>query len=153
MPLNTKIPPPIVGLFFAVLIWATAKIAPDMAILSDHQRQGTALVLLIIGFSFAISGMLSFRSAATTVNPLQPEQATALVTSGVYKLTRNPMYIGLAIILLAWTLLLGTPLGLIAVVGFMAYIQRYQIIPEEQALIKLFGAEYDAYRTAVRRWL
>ena len=151
--LETKIPPPIVGLLFALLIWAISTATPTAAILSDQQTLVTAIVLLVLGIGFAISGGISFRAAATTVNPLKPETASSLVTSGIFKYTRNPMYVGLTIILLAWTTYLAAPFGLVAVIGFMAYIQRYQITPEERALIKLFGSEFEAYQSTVRRWL
>ena len=112
-----------------------------------------AVILFAVGFGFAISGAISFRVAKTTVNPLKPETASSLVTSGVFKYSRNPMYVGLAIILLAWTTYLAVPLGLLAVVGFIAYIQRFQIVPEERALVVLFGNEFEAYQSTVRRWL
>ena len=153
MSLKTKIPPPIVGLVFAVLIWAISKAIPTTPMLTEQQSLLAAVILLITGFGFAISGMVSFRAASTTVNPLQPDQASALVTSGVYRITRNPMYIGLATVLIGWSTFLGAPLGLVGVVGFMAYIQYFQIIPEEQALVRLFGAEFEAYQASVRRWL
>lgn len=153
MSLKTKIPPPIVGLVFAVLIWAISKATPTMPILTEQQSLLVAVILLLAGVGFAISGMLAFRAASTTVNPLQPHQASALVTSGVYKITRNPMYIGLATVLVAWSTFLGAPLGLVGVVGFMGYIHYLQIIPEEQALVRLFGAEFEAYQASVRRWL
>ena len=153
MSLKTKIPPPIVGLVFSVLIWAISKAIPTTPMLTEQQSLLAAVILLLAGFGFAISGMVSFRAASTTVNPLQPDQASALVTSGVYRITRNPMYIGLATVLIGWSTFLGAPLGLVGVVGFMAYIQHFQIIPEEQALVRLFGAEFEAYQASVRRWL
>ena len=153
MSLKTKIPPPIVGLVFSVLIWAISKAIPTTPMLTEQQSLLAAVILLITGFGFAISGMVSFRAASTTVKPLQPDQASALVTSGVYRITRNPMYIGLATVLIGWSTFLGAPLGLVGVVGFMAYIQHFQIIPEEQALVRLFGAEFEAYQASVRRWL
>ena len=153
MSLKTKIPPPIVGLVFSVLIWAISKAIPTTPMLTEQQSLLAAVILLITGFGFAISGMVSFRAASTTVNPLQPDQASALVTSGVYRITRNPMYIGLATVLIGWSTFLGAPLGLVGVVGFMAYIQHFQIIPEEQALERLFGAEFETYQASVRRWL
>jgi len=110
--LETKIPPPIVGLLFALLIWAISTATPTAAILSDQQTLVTAIVLLVLGIGFAISGGISFRAAATTVNPLKPETASSLVTSGIFKYTRNPMYVGLTIILLAWTTYLAAPFGL-----------------------------------------
>ena len=153
MSLKTKIPPPIVGLVFSVLIWAISKAIPTTPMSTEQQSLLAAVILLLAGFGFAISGMVSFRAASTTVNPLQPDQASALVTSGVYRITRNPMYIGLATVLIGWSTFLGAPLGLVGVVGFMAYIQHFQIIPEEQALVRLFGAEFEAYQASVRRWL
>ena len=153
MSLKTKIPPPIVGLVFSVLIWAISKAIPTTPMLTEQQSLLAAVILLLASFGFAISGMVSFRAASTTVNPLQPDQASALVTSGVYRITRNPMYIGLATVLIGWSTFLAAPLGLVGVVGFMAYIQHFQIIPEEQALVRLFGAEFEAYQASVRRWL
>ena len=100
------------------------------------------MILLITGIGFAVSGGISFHQAKTTVNPLKPETASSLVTSSVYSYTRNPMYLGLAIILLAWTLYLGAAGGLLGVVGFLAYIQRFQIIPEERAMAQLFGDQF-----------
>ena len=111
------------------------------------------VILLLVGFGFAISGAISFRIARTTVNPLKPETASSLVTFGIFGYSRNPMYVGLAIILLAWTTYLAVPFGLIAVLGFMAFIQRFQIAPEERALVLLFGDEFKAYQSSVRRWL
>ena len=149
--LETKIPPPIVGLLFALLIWWLASLTPSL--IPGQLGLIPGVILLITGIGFAISGGISFHRAKTTVNPLKPETASSLVTSGVYRYTRNPMYLGLAIILLAWTLYLGAPAGLLGVVGFMAYIQRFQIIPEELAMAELFGDQFSDYRTEVRRWL
>lgn len=153
--LENKIPPPVVGVLFCVIIWAISTLTYVLPVSIISQQQGLviAVILLILGFSFAISGGISFRMAKTTVNPLKPETASALVTSGVFKYSRNPMYVGLAIILLAWTIYLAAPFGLIGVVGFIAYIQRFQIIPEERAMYKLFGDEFEAYQSTVRRWL
>jgi protein-S-isoprenylcysteine O-methyltransferase Ste14 len=153
--LENKIPPPVVGLLFCVIIWAISTLTYVLPVSIISQQQGLviAVILLILGFGFAISGGISFRMAKTTVNPLKPETATSLVTSGVFKYSRNPMYIGLAIILLAWTIYLAAPFGLIGVLGFIAYIYRFQIIPEERAMYKLFGDEFEAYQSIVRRWL
>jgi protein-S-isoprenylcysteine O-methyltransferase Ste14 len=133
--LENKIPPPIVGLLFGLIIWAISSVTEPVSIFNQQQELVAAAILLVVGFSFAISGGISFRMAKTTVNPLKPETASSLVTSGVFKYSRNPMYVGLAII------------------GFIAYIQRFQIVPEERAMVKLFGAEFSAYQSRVRRWL
>jgi len=93
------------------------------------------------------------RKADTTLNPIKPDTATALVTSGIYRHTRNPMYLGMAVWLLAWSAWLGTPAGLVGAPLFVLYMNRFQVGPEERALHSLFGAEFDAYRSRVRRWL
>lgn len=151
--LENKIPPPIVGLLFALIIWAISTATAPVSIFNQQQQLLVAVILLAAGFGFAISGGISFRMAKTTVNPLKPETASALVTSGIFKYSRNPMYVGLAIILLAWTIYLEALLGLIGVLGFVAYIQRFQIVPEERAMYKLFGDEFETYKSRVRRWL
>jgi protein-S-isoprenylcysteine O-methyltransferase Ste14 len=151
--LENKIPPPVVGLLFALIIWAISRVTAPLIIFNSQQILVVVVGMLIVGFGFAISGGISFRIAKTTVNPLKPETASALVTSGVYKVTRNPMYVGMAIILLAWTVYLQAPFALFAIVGFIAYIQCFQIVPEERALKMLFGSEFERYQSKVRRWL
>jgi len=116
-------------------------------------RVGVALALLVIGQSISISGMMSFRRAKTTMNPIKPGAASSLVSSGVYRFTRNPMYLGLSVTLLGWAMFLSNPLALLAVPLFVLYINRFQIDPEERVLSSLFGAEYAAYKEKVRRWL
>ena len=110
-------------------------------------------ILIGAGLLFVLAGGISFRRARTTVNPLKPEAASALVTSGIYRYTRNPMYVGFALWLLAWGLYLASPLVLLGVLGFVLYMNRLQIAPEERALGRLFGADFAAYRQRVRRWL
>jgi len=116
-------------------------------------RVGVALALLVIGQSISISGMVAFRRAKTTMNPIKPGAASSLVSSGVYRFTRNPMYLGLSVSLLGWAMFLSNPLALLGVPLFVLYINRFQINPEERVLSSLFGAEYTAYKEKVRRWL
>src|SRR6266571_5606379 len=108
-------------------------------------RVGVALALLVIGQSISISGMVAFRRAKTTMNPIKPGAASSLVSSGVYRFTRNPMYLGLSVSLLGWAMFLSNPLALLGVPLFVLYINRFQINPEERVLSSLFGAEYAAY--------
>jgi protein-S-isoprenylcysteine O-methyltransferase Ste14 len=84
---------------------------------------------------------------------MKPETATALVCGGVYTVTRNPMYLGLLVLLIAWAVYLSSAWALLGPLAFAVYITRFQILPEERALGTLFGAEYAAYRARVRRWL
>ncbi|MFT5806698.1 MAG: protein-S-isoprenylcysteine O-methyltransferase Ste14 [Moritella dasanensis] len=150
--LENKIPPPIITLFFAVIMWGCSLLAPSVE-MSLTLRLILSLVLIGLGIFFAIAGVVSFKKAATTVNPLKPETASLLVTSGVYKYSRNPMYVGLVLLLLAWNVYLSTQLSLFGIMGFMLYMNRYQIKPEESALTTLFGREFTTYQAQVRRWL
>lgn len=150
--LENRIPPPLVAAIFAGLMWLYAQ--PDWKVsLSAPWHMGIVLVALLLGIAVCLAGLLSFRRARTTVNPLKPDTASALVSSGIYRHTRNPMYLGFAIALLAWAILLAAPLTLLGVAGFVLYIDRFQITPEERALAALFGEDFALYRSRTRRWL
>jgi protein-S-isoprenylcysteine O-methyltransferase Ste14 len=112
-----------------------------------------AFPVAAVGVSLDAIALFHFLRSRTTVNPLKPASASALVTGGIYRLTRNPMYLGLATLLLAWAIYLGNLAALAGVPLFILYMNRFQIAPEERALEARFGAEYIAYRTRVRRWL
>ena len=98
-------------------------------------------------------GVLSFRRARTTVNPFAPERTVNIVSSGIYRLSRNPMYLGMACILTGWAVWLWQVQAVLGVVLFVAWITRFQIIPEERVLTQKFGTEYRQYRQRVRRWV
>src|SRR6185436_8035975 len=116
-------------------------------------RVWAAIVIATAGGFFSIGGFVAFRRARTTVNPMKPESASSLVASGVYRITRNPMYVGLVLVLVAWATFLAAPLALLGPLAFVLYIGRFQIAPEEVALTKRFGTEYADYKAKVRRWL
>ncbi|MBK3758775.1 methyltransferase family protein [Stutzerimonas stutzeri] len=150
--LENKIPTPVVTALFGLLMWLAARYVPGLD-LAHSVRVLVALLVVAVGVCFSVAGVLSFRQAQTTVNPLKPETASALVRSGIYQYSRNPMYVGFALLLLAWACYLASPIALFGVLGFVLYMNRFQIRPEERALITLFGSEYSAYQTQVRRWL
>lgn len=106
-----------------------------------------------IGLSLDAIALVHFLRSRTTINPLKPESASALVTGGIYRFTRNPMYLGLATLLLAWAIYLGNLAALAGLPLFILYMNRFQIASEERALEARFGAEYIAYRARVRRWV
>ena len=146
--LEHRITPPLVAIVSGVLMWlAVRPIAPLGG------RLWLALLVVLAGAAVCLAGVASFRRARTTVNPLKPESASALVISGIYRHTRNPMYLGFAIILLGWCVLLGSAWAVLGVAAFVLYIGRFQIRPEERALRELFGAEFDAFCSRVRRWV
>jgi protein-S-isoprenylcysteine O-methyltransferase Ste14 len=112
-----------------------------------------SLALAFAGVTVAVIGVVSYRRAKTTVNPMNFEGTSSLVTSAIYKLTRNPMYLGMLLIVVALAVFLGSVWFLLAPVAFVLYINRFQIKPEERALAQLFGAPYAEYIASVRRWL
>ena len=102
---------------------------------------------------FLVSAVVKFRSHQTTVNPITPEATTTLVTGGVYRITRNPMYVGMLLALISLVLWLGALSATTLVPVFYALIDRKQIAAEEAALLQKFGDTYRAYAASVPRWL
>ncbi|WP_416769300.1 methyltransferase family protein [Pseudomonas sp. RHF3.3-3] len=151
--MDNRIPPPLVATLFGLLAWLAARHLPGTLALAIEWRIGLALVVLLAGVAICLAGVFSFRRARTTVNPLRPETASALVRSGIYRYTRNPMYLGFATVLVAWSIFLAWPPALLGVLGFVTYMNRFQIGPEERALAGLFGRDFTQYCSEVRRWL
>ena len=150
--LELKIPPPVVAVLAAAAMWGIAKLAPWVDVPASL-RAPLAITLALIGAAFDLSGVIAFRRSKTTVNPMKPDQAAALVCSGVYRLTRNPMYVGLVLVLVSWAVYLSCAWALLGPVAFVLYMTRFQIQPEERALSALFGSRYTDYKSSVRRWL
>lgn len=150
--LENKIPPPLVGLFIALAMWGISTITP-VILLTSTIKISLVVAFMAIGAFFDLAGVISFRMAKTTVNPLKPNTASSLVTSGIYQVTRNPMYVGFVAFLLAWASFLGSVWGLILIPLYILYIQRFQIVPEERALTALFKEEFIQYKAKVRPWL
>jgi protein-S-isoprenylcysteine O-methyltransferase Ste14 len=147
-----RIPPVALTLITAALMWLTAWLVPALAFAMPGSRV-VAVFLALIGILTAISGVVSFRRAATTVNPLRPETASSLVVSGIYRFTRNPMYLGLLFVLLGWAVFLSNAVAFVWLAAFVPYMNSFQIGAEEAALATLFGQEFTNYRARVRRWL
>ena len=150
--IELKVPPPVVTVFLPVVMWGIPRVTPtfDMPTLL---RVGVAVAIALTGCSCSISGAIAFRRARTTVNPMKPESSSSLVRSGIYGVTRNPMYVGLLLLLVAWAVFLSTPATFLGPVTFFLFIGRFQIVPEERVLSRLFGTRYSEYTRSVRRWL
>jgi protein-S-isoprenylcysteine O-methyltransferase Ste14 len=150
------IPPPVLAGFCALFMLALSH-----GVLGARNFYGVlsyvvmvfAAGLAVLGLAVAAAGVWAFKRAQTTVSPLQPAKASALVTAGVFRYTRHPMYLGLALMLLALVMWLGHAINLLVLLGFVAYIMRFQIKPEERALQTLFGDAYSDYKARVRRWI
>ena len=148
--LELKVPPPLVLVAVAAAMWGLAGLGPRLLL------PGTSVIgvgLMLAGLALNLAGVAAVRHAKTTFNPLRPETATALVSTGLFGLTRNPMYLGMLLVLVGWAVYLAAPVALLGPVAFVLYITRFQIIPEERALAKLFGEGFAEYRAKVRRWL
>jgi protein-S-isoprenylcysteine O-methyltransferase Ste14 len=150
--LELKVPPPVVAALLAIAMWFAARATLPLAV-PLPLRVALATVLVLLGVAFAGSGVVAFLKAKTSRNPLRPEEASSLVCSGAYRFTRNPMYLGLLLVLFGWAAALSSALALAGPVIFAEYISRFQIKPEERALAALFGSQYEQYKRRVRRWL
>jgi protein-S-isoprenylcysteine O-methyltransferase Ste14 len=150
--LELKVPPPIVGLLMGGFGWLASKAVPSLSFTLPHWKIiGSALCAA--GVSIAGLGVASFRLAKTTMNPMKPEKASALVNSGIYQYTRNPMYLGMLLVLLGWAVFMSNALAFVFLPVFILYLNRFQIGPEERALSSAFGQEFATYKAKVRRWL
>lgn len=145
--LETRLPPPILLVVLAAVVWRLPGAVSSGVCIS------IGVPCLVLGLSINAWSKVMFRSARTTVNPLHPERSSALVTSGLYRYSRHPMYLGYALALLGWVICHGQLLGLLAVALFIGYVTVFQILPEERCLSARFQADYAVYRAAVRRWL
>ncbi|MBL4630906.1 MAG: isoprenylcysteine carboxylmethyltransferase family protein [Paraglaciecola sp.] len=149
--LELKIPPPIVLFVCLVLAYGLSLCLPLLAI--PPILSGLFGYLIVIGVLLSLAGIWEFRKAKTTIDPTRPEKASHLVSGGIYRLTRNPMYLGMVLIIIAAVLKFGNVYGFIALPCFILYISIYQIKPEERMIENLFGQQYVQYKKKVRRRL
>ncbi len=150
--LELKIPPALQLVIAAGVMWLISLITPDIA-LSEDARVLLYRLLTVFGGVMVLLGWWDFRKARTTVDPTKPGKASALVVSGIYRLTRNPMYLGFLFMLAGWAVYLTSAVSLLVIPGFIAFMNRFQIEPEERALEENFGIDYVEYRQRVRRWI
>ena len=150
--LELKVPPLVLVLVLAGAMWFAAMQLPSLAITLSW-RQGLAVTISGVGILLILAGGYAFQKAKTTVNPTTPAAASSVVTSGVYRFSRNPMYVGFLLALIGWATFLSHTLPFLLLPVYVAYMNRFQISPEERALSAKFGDEYEAYKQAVCRWL
>jgi protein-S-isoprenylcysteine O-methyltransferase Ste14 len=150
--LELKIPPPAVAVLMAIAMWGIASFTPTLDIPAGI-RMAVAIAVFLCGGGIALAGTVAFRRAKTTVNPMKPEATSSLVTTGIYTITRNPMYLGLFFVLVAWAIFLSSAWALAGPIAFIAYMNRFQIGPEERVLASMFGSAYSDYKSRIRRWL
>lgn len=150
--LELRIPPLAVGVILGALMWLVKRVVPAL----DFTLPGRHLIAVAVAIAGAVIigfGIVSFGRANTTVNPMKPDTSSSLVVSGIYNVTRNPMYLGFLLIMIGWAIFLSNMLAFILLPAFVLYMNRFQIEPEERALASLFGQAFVSYRSRVRRWL
>ena len=151
--MKIKIPPPLVALIVMLLTFLSRDYL-DIFYLHPHLQRTLFLLFLVIGVSVIFLATRQFKISKTTVNPLKPETASSLVTSGIFRRTRNPMYLGLTSLLISFSIYFSSVFGIIIYLPlFISYITIFQIIPEEDAMNKLFSNDYKSYCLKVRRWI
>lgn len=148
--MSLKVPPVLLLVLCAALMWAMAVVI----LLGALPASAELVVLLVLaGAAVTAAGALAFVRARTTLDPRVPEQSHCIVSNGVYRFSRNPMYLGMALILAAWAIYLAHAAAWAGVTGFVLYLNRFQIAPEERALEQKFGEAYRRYCRTTRRWL
>ena len=150
MNIKTKIPPPLVALTFGFLINYTKDIFPKIEIRNEIIFGS---FMIIIGLIIILSAIILFKKYQTTITPLNPSNATKLITDGIYKFSRNPMYLGLLLVLLGISIIFNLTGGFFFILLFISYMNLFQIIPEENAMVDLFKDEFYEYKKNVRRWI
>jgi protein-S-isoprenylcysteine O-methyltransferase Ste14 len=150
--LELRVPPPVVTAVFALLMWFVARAFPSLDV-EVPARIPAVTTILVVAVVIGIAAVLGFRRAKTTINPLKPEASSALVVRGIYRRTRNPMYLAMLLVLIGWACIVANVAALVMLPLFVATLNRFQIGPEERALQARFGREFEEYKRTVRRWL
>lgn len=150
--LELKVPPVPLAAVFAAAMFGLSWLTPSGHFVATGS-QVAALGLALSGAAVALAGVFSFRANKTTVNPLTPTASSTVVSTGVYRFSRNPMYLGFLLALTGWAVYLSNAFAVLLLPAFVAYMNRFQIKPEERALLAKFGPRFAEYMAAVRRWL
>jgi protein-S-isoprenylcysteine O-methyltransferase Ste14 len=152
--LELKVPPVALLFLTAVIIWVSIRILPVLTLAIPFPWvMGLASIFVTAGGLFVLFGVIAFRSADTTMNPIKPDSTSSLVHSGIYALTRNPMYFGFLLILIGWCVYLSNATAALFVPLYVLYMNRFQIEPEERVLEQMFGQDFTTYKAKVRRWI
>lgn len=149
--LELRIPPPIIALLVMAGMYLIDRLLPLGVRVPG--RVFWFIGFFVLGMAVAIVGVVQFRQQRTTIHPLNPEHSTSLVTSGIYRYSRNPMYLGMLLVIVGWLIYLGSWLAVFMPVVFVLLINKLQIVPEERILASKFGQSFTEYLGSVRRWI
>lgn len=152
--LELKIPPPVVLAVFGIAMYVVAMLVPQASIrLHPLMRAPLVVALGVAGISIALLAAWSFKRHRTTLNPFKPHESTSIVQTGPFRFSRNPMYLGMALVLAGWAVAISNALAFLLWPFFLFYMNAFQIKPEEAALRQRFGSAFEGYMQRVRRWL
>ena len=145
-----KIPPPIL-----VLILATSNYFSQnqLEIIYLPYKHSISILILLVGTLILINPVCNFIKSKTTVNPVKFVNVNKLVTSGIYKYSRNPMYLGMILIIISTSIFYLNYYSMVTPFIFHFWINRFQIKREEIFLKEKFGKEYLSYMSKSRRWI
>lgn len=146
------IPPPLVAALLAVGMWLTDGALPALRV-AFAMRLPAAVFLAGAGLALVAAAVIAFLRHRTSINPMMPARATRLIIGGVYRISRNPIYLGDLLLLTAFATWLANAANIVFLIGFVWIMNRWQIAAEEQALQRIFGARYTNYCSQVRRWI
>lgn len=150
--LELKIPPVVLVILFTIIMWMVSLATPTVSFYFSWSNQ-LASILGVTGIIISLLGVIAFRRGNTTVDPRHPSQTSNLINGGIYRVSRNPMYLGFLFALLAWAVYLSNGASFLPIPLFVVYLNRFQVIPEERYMMENFGTEYRSYTEQVRRWL
>ena len=148
--MNNKIPPPIIALVCALGILFSK---PFFREYSNVNNSSISILFFLIGIACFFFAIKLFKKHNTTISPLKTEKATSLIVSGIYMYSRNPMYLGMLFILISISIRFNIIGGIISISTFIIYITKFQIIPEEEQLKRIFGEKFLNYKKKTRMWL
>ncbi|MEY8205361.1 MAG: isoprenylcysteine carboxylmethyltransferase family protein [Bermanella sp.] len=151
--LELKIPPPVAALVMAGLMYVSKGLYQDVFGFELEYKLLMAAMISVLALLLDFAALWVFVRAKTTVNPIKASNVSALVTSGIYRYSRNPMYVGNFLFLFAWLIFLSSALNAIFLVFYVLYTNKFQITPEERILRERFGDDYRAFCLRVRRWV
>lgn len=149
--MELKLPPILVFIFFAIMMYLVGRFLP-FGFFDFFGRFLLAKILSVLAVLIALVSLIQFYRLKTTVDPRAPHKTNRLITNGLYKYSRNPMYLAMLLLILAYGLQMGNAFNTLVAAGFVSYMNRFQIIPEEKILLQKFGKEYKIYLSQTRRW-
>lgn len=150
--LKLKVPPVAVAILTAAIMKLLETWFSGAGFVSQHHST-LALLIFLMGTIIGVAAVIEFLRKSTSLNPHKPQNASTLVNKGVYKFSRNPMYLALLLLLISWAFYLANFVAFLMLPVFVWYMNEFQIKPEEDSMREKFGAGFESYERRIRRWI